>query len=421
MKRDFSESTKNELLGYVKEVEDEKWFSFTDWLGDRWYDFEEFIGSLRIDNYIDNIDEYHKKVIDKNNTSASDINKIFDDVNDVDKDYKKKINKNNEDLNNILNYVISIKNTISPINGDFSASNVNELLSTLKDGLPDINKSKDELIKEFEELHPEIKEKLDEILSVYPEDKIRDVKYLIYSAEEPFRSVYLDNLNEFDYVDFHSGDGQYFSPNNNTIHLDIDANANDPRGPWCTFFHESGHAIDDVEKIFGDFANEYTNDKGESFQKIIFDDVENSLDKSMDKYKDKFTKDEMNNVKDFIIGPDVNIDSSGLTEHEKELVNLLSNEYSVILSGSDANGVSDVYGGVTNNVIVGEYGHDFDHTDNYWYDTSGNDTSHINSELWAHYFSAYMTGDYAKIENLRIYFPEACKAMDEMIEEMRNN
>ncbi|WP_075720540.1 hypothetical protein [Roseburia sp. 499] len=69
MKRDFSETSKQELISLVSQVESEKWCDFTDWVGDRWYDFESWIGTLDIQHYINDVNAYHKKVIDKNNTT----------------------------------------------------------------------------------------------------------------------------------------------------------------------------------------------------------------------------------------------------------------------------------------------------------------------------------------------------------------
>ena len=82
--RDFSDSAKQKLLNLVSEVEDEKMSDFTDWMGDRWYDFESWIGTLNIKNYINNVNAYHKKVIDKNNATKESIEKIFSDVKKVD-------------------------------------------------------------------------------------------------------------------------------------------------------------------------------------------------------------------------------------------------------------------------------------------------------------------------------------------------
>jgi hypothetical protein len=87
MLRDFSESSRQKLLGLVSEVENEKLCDFTDWVGDRWLDFEQFIGQLNIKKYINNVNDYHKKVIDKNNATQSSINKIFNDVAKVDNTY----------------------------------------------------------------------------------------------------------------------------------------------------------------------------------------------------------------------------------------------------------------------------------------------------------------------------------------------
>ena len=52
MVRDFSDESKTELLNLVSEVESEKLCDFTDWVGDRWYSFEEWIGKLNIKYYL---------------------------------------------------------------------------------------------------------------------------------------------------------------------------------------------------------------------------------------------------------------------------------------------------------------------------------------------------------------------------------
>lgn len=88
MYRDFSEKSRNELLGLVSQVESEKMSNFTDWMGDRWCDFESWIGKLNIKNYLDDVNAYHKKIIDKNNTTKASINTIFGKVSAIDVLYK---------------------------------------------------------------------------------------------------------------------------------------------------------------------------------------------------------------------------------------------------------------------------------------------------------------------------------------------
>ena len=121
MKRDFSEAARQELLSLVSQVEDEKWCDFTDWVGDRWYDFEGWIGKLDVRDYISNVNEYHKKVIDKNNTTASDINTIFENVNNVSEQYKSRFVALLADLQEYKRIIELLAAFITPSNGNFNA------------------------------------------------------------------------------------------------------------------------------------------------------------------------------------------------------------------------------------------------------------------------------------------------------------
>lgn len=122
MRRDFSESARQELLSLVKQVENEKWCDFTDWFGDRWYDFEGWIGQLDIGKYIDNLNEYHKKVIDKNNTTAEDINNIFTAVNNHSENYRGRFLAILTDLQSYRKTLDLISDVVSPGNGQFNSN-----------------------------------------------------------------------------------------------------------------------------------------------------------------------------------------------------------------------------------------------------------------------------------------------------------
>lgn len=121
MKRDFSEAAKQELLLLVLQVENEKWCDFTDFFGDRWYDFEAWIGKLDIHDYISKVNEYHKKVIDKNNTTADDIEKIFNNVNDVSVQYKSRFASLLADLQEYKKTINLLSAFVKPSNGNFNA------------------------------------------------------------------------------------------------------------------------------------------------------------------------------------------------------------------------------------------------------------------------------------------------------------
>lgn len=121
MYRDFSEKSRNELLGLVSQVENEKISNFTDWVGDRWYNFESWIGKLNIRNYLNNVNEYHKKVIDKNNATKSSINTIFNKVKSVDASYKDTFSIKKSQLQQWQRYINELSQIVNPRNGKFNA------------------------------------------------------------------------------------------------------------------------------------------------------------------------------------------------------------------------------------------------------------------------------------------------------------
>ena len=109
------------MLGLVTEVENDKISDFTDWVGDRWYDFESWIGQLNIKNYLNNVNIYHKKVIDKNNTTKDTIEKIFSDVMSVDSSYQTKLSNVTQVLQRWQRYIDEMSRVVCPENGCFRA------------------------------------------------------------------------------------------------------------------------------------------------------------------------------------------------------------------------------------------------------------------------------------------------------------
>ena len=122
MIRDFSEASREKLHALVDEVESEKWCDFTDWFGDRWMDFQSWIGQLNIKNYINNVNEYHKKVIDKNNTTKKKIDEIFENVHQEDNTHSQVIASDLEILEAYRKYLAELIGIISPENGAFNAA-----------------------------------------------------------------------------------------------------------------------------------------------------------------------------------------------------------------------------------------------------------------------------------------------------------
>lgn len=136
MYRDFSEKSKQNILNLVSQVENEKLSDFTDWIGDRWYDFESWIGTLNIKRYLDDVNTYHKKVIDKNNATQKTITDIFNTVKGVDSTYSSIFENLRIYLTTWDDYIVSLSDIVTPGNGHFSveymADQLNPILSDLE-------------------------------------------------------------------------------------------------------------------------------------------------------------------------------------------------------------------------------------------------------------------------------------------------
>lgn len=129
MKRDFSDTAKQELLSLVEQVESEKWCDFTDWIGDRWCDFTDWIGMLDIQHYLDDVNAYHKKVIDKNNTTVQEIERIFNAVKEVDTSYAVRMSACKEQLESIENLILKLTEVVEPTTGVFRTDVINGRLA----------------------------------------------------------------------------------------------------------------------------------------------------------------------------------------------------------------------------------------------------------------------------------------------------
>ncbi len=131
MYRDFSTRSRNELLELVRQVENEKWCDFTDWFGDRWYDFESWINQLNIKNYLNNVNAYHKKVIDKNNATCDTINSIFDKVQLVDYTYRTTFHALDVQLMLVKQYIDQMGDIVNPAKGMFDGTYISSTLGKL--------------------------------------------------------------------------------------------------------------------------------------------------------------------------------------------------------------------------------------------------------------------------------------------------
>ena len=134
MLRDFSESARQELLSLVSQVEDEQWCGVTDWLGDCWLGFEDWLGNLDINKYLDNVGEYHKKVIDKNNATAGDIDAIFEAVNTQSTNYRGRFLAQLTDLRLFTQTIQALSDTVAPGKSNFNPQYIGGGLKSTVEG-----------------------------------------------------------------------------------------------------------------------------------------------------------------------------------------------------------------------------------------------------------------------------------------------
>ena len=203
MYRDFSENSKQKLLGLVSEVENEKWCDFTDWVGDRWYDFEVIIGELNIKNYLNKVNEYHKKVIDKNNATQSSINAIFDKVNSVDASCKDAFSKISSQLKQWQKYIDEMSQVVNPQNGKFDAKYISYILDQRLTSIAEMDvdeessKSREELTKDAIKGEATFLSALSKLLNKKDKDKSNDLG-LTSSSMSYIASLYTFYTGEYD-------------------------------------------------------------------------------------------------------------------------------------------------------------------------------------------------------------------------------
>ncbi len=311
-------------------------------------------------------------------------------------------------------------------------------------------------VAEYEENHPEEAALMDQVLSDpdLTEQERLDIKYTAYNAPEPYRSIYFEHLRQY-CVNVGDTDTSYYTPLFNTIYLNKSDHTfgTDPRGAYNTFFHESGHAIDDFERSFGYLSNKYDY-HGTSLHDLIVSDTRTYVEDLFERdeilceltpedryivlrslnltddadyyyYLNPSRKGVIGAFKDFIdplSSESLELDDPVLESARKRAQKLMFDD----LEGEVNEAASDVYGGVTNNALLGvsssegevHYGH---RDTNYWYDNKGKATGAQERELWAEFFAAQMTQDEAALESIRRHFPKAYEAMENMAQQMNTN
>lgn len=278
-------------------------------------------------------------------------------------------------------------------------------------------------VEEYEKNHPEEVKELKEFLKTgdpnnMTEEDLLNIKYLVYTAPAPFGLIYLKSMGNYT-IGTTDKSGAYYSPGNRTINLNYPKSfQDDPRGPYTTFFHESGHGIDDTSDLCSKGGSD--TDNFTAYSPAMGKRVTIREAVEYDVYYNKDNPHSMTSIAEDIkarggSGKNGNIDNvieamkngspDGLNAKDRALYNAVKNEFNNSTPNTEAyEAVSDVYGGMSGNELRNGYGHD----KGYW-----NNESQINHELWAEYYSYNMAGDTENLNNLNEYFPEASRVLEQ--------
>lgn len=111
--RDFTDEKKEELKSQISELESEKQGFFGgvgDWFSDQFNN----IKGVKIDDYLNNISGYHRLIMDTKNTTLSQLNEIFTNVNQTDIKYCSSLNTIYDQLACYKKTALGLANLIQP-------------------------------------------------------------------------------------------------------------------------------------------------------------------------------------------------------------------------------------------------------------------------------------------------------------------
>ena len=491
-KREFNENMRQELISNAeKGIDQSNYFhgQIDQWV--RKYEKYAVPGLSRAAN------DYFGGLNNALEKAKQDINKIFEAAEQVENDYAKKFGDIAFEMGlyaNRINALLSVLQTPGPQTNAFAAPNFEERLknainTALEQEIqilianPDrlehldlanrnvqayIDYIKDKngqdiktisnverllLIMCYEYQNPEDKKKIDKFLEPLTkcghDEDVLNIKYIIYAASEPYKTLLLANISKISIIDHHTNnsrllkDQAFATPIVKAIVLSLDDHGlNDPRGPYCSFFHEIGHGIDDASKGWGYKTTAYVDT---DFQKNMHDIIEGeandhikaSIDTLAAASSYSYTEIEKAAVLNAILyGGTPPSEGTSKRDLYDDVVDQYRNDFNFIYGMQledygPFTVVTDMFAAFTvhpkdsNNNSAPLFG-GFAHDENYWRGISKfgiglTGGEFVGMEFFAGYYSACVTGDTVQLDIIRNYFSDSCKAMDRMFDEIADS
>ena len=213
----------------------------------------------------------------------------------------------------------------------------------------------------------------DKLIKPYTQTTVKGLINSLRKYPTPLQDLYLHMAKELkmEYTD----KGAFYRPWTKKIYFSVKKTNNDERGAYGTVFHEWGHLIDNQ---FGDSV--ITRERKEEMHKILKKDVDARIEYKMKE------------------------DGVGRRDARKLIKRELQDSSDAIA------GVSDIYGGLTGNQVMGLWGH----KKSYW---DRQDTKQeVCSEAWADILQSY--GVAKQHEYVSTYLPGGKAFVEKTVEEL---
>lgn len=310
-----------------------------------------------------------------------------------------------EELKNICNEYIQLLESGQQSDDDKirMQSLLNYLSSTIDaNNLNDENKTKINLFNSLYEAMPEHLDEANKMVTLFKDspaefqDDINAIKFIAYNSQGDCHDLFFKYAGDIKIVDYYTiyneNEMSYFNKNDMSMYLNIESMRNDKDG-YGTFFHESGHNIDAlIGKEKNGEKSLYTSTKlaDGKFHDIIYQEVEGIVVNVVNDYSDnekKLSDEDKALITDVLMGRkhESEIKSSSVDfAYRKALEDITgawkgkySRQYQTgketgILENANAQMLSEVMNGMTNNSVI---------VDSY------NDSDLLNSEAFSNILS----------------------------------
>ena len=139
MVRDFTDEAKVKLLSQISDIESHDWSWFTDCIGDMSLHIQKWVGILSLQDDMSNVEEYHKAILDMNNTKCSDIENIFENVYTEENSVARQLEEVKEKLQLMADNMQKLADGISLGFASADASSIQKIGKELRADLKNVN------------------------------------------------------------------------------------------------------------------------------------------------------------------------------------------------------------------------------------------------------------------------------------------